>query len=145
MFRFLSIFRHYFVFSSQNLTDFQRLLVLRALRPDRLTVGLTDFVAGSIGPFYVEDMAVPLATSFEDATPVTPVFFILSPGVDPVAFVVQLGRKMGFTEEQDKVRLFLLFSFSFLKTVVQIKYSLWCGGFFLFFFFFFFVPASDIW
>eukprot|EP01061_Rhynchopus_euleeides_P000007 TRINITY_DN10009_c0_g1_i1.p1 TRINITY_DN10009_c0_g1~~TRINITY_DN10009_c0_g1_i1.p1 ORF type:complete len:865 (+),score=418.35 TRINITY_DN10009_c0_g1_i1:31-2595(+) len=86
----------------KNLTDFQRLLILRALRPDRLTVGLTDFVAGAIGSYYVEDMAVPLMVSFEDATPVTPVFFILSPGVDPVAFVVALGRKLGYTEDQDK-------------------------------------------
>eukprot|EP00754_Rhynchopus_humris_P020205 Rhum_TRINITY_DN14684_c0_g1::Rhum_TRINITY_DN14684_c0_g1_i4::g.107697::m.107697/K10408/DNAH; dynein heavy chain, axonemal len=87
----------------KNLTDFQRLLVLRALRPDRLTVGLTDFVAGSIGSYFVEDMAVPLNVSFEDATPVTPVFFILSPGVDPVAFVVALGKQFGFTEDQEKL------------------------------------------
>eukprot|EP01063_Lacrimia_lanifica_P013523 TRINITY_DN2016_c0_g3_i2.p1 TRINITY_DN2016_c0_g3~~TRINITY_DN2016_c0_g3_i2.p1 ORF type:complete len:4660 (+),score=2247.11 TRINITY_DN2016_c0_g3_i2:150-14129(+) len=86
----------------KNLTDFQRLLVLRALRPDRLTVGLTDFVSGAIGNYYVEDMAVPLPISYEDATPVTPVFFILSPGVDPVQFVVALGRKLGFTEEAEK-------------------------------------------
>ncbi|KAJ9459816.1 Dynein beta chain [Diplonema papillatum] len=87
----------------KNLTDFQRLLVLRALRPDRLTVGLTEFVSCSIGSFYVEDMAVPLAVSYEDSTPVTPVFFILSPGVDPVAFVVSLGKKLGFSEDQDKL------------------------------------------
>eukprot|EP01059_Diplonema_ambulator_P035162 TRINITY_DN8181_c0_g2_i3.p1 TRINITY_DN8181_c0_g2~~TRINITY_DN8181_c0_g2_i3.p1 ORF type:complete len:4166 (+),score=1836.14 TRINITY_DN8181_c0_g2_i3:116-12613(+) len=87
----------------KNLTDFQRLLVLRALRPDRLTVGLTDFVSSSIGSFYVEDMAVPLAVSYEDSGPVTPMFFILSPGVDPVQFVVALGKKLGFTEDQDKL------------------------------------------
>ena len=86
----------------KNLKDFQRLLVLRALRPDRLTVGLTNFVAASIGKFYVEDKAVSLSISFEDSGPATPIFFILSPGVDPVQFVVALGKDLGYTEDDDK-------------------------------------------
>ena len=109
------------IITSQNLTDFQRLLVLRALRPDRLTVGLTDFVAGSIGEFYVEDKAVSLSVSFEDSGPSTPVFFILSAGVDPVAFVVHLGKGMGFTEEQEKVcliYLFLLLAMNYINSFV---------------------------
>eukprot|EP01065_Artemidia_motanka_P030559 TRINITY_DN365_c0_g2_i2.p1 TRINITY_DN365_c0_g2~~TRINITY_DN365_c0_g2_i2.p1 ORF type:complete len:4684 (+),score=1932.48 TRINITY_DN365_c0_g2_i2:111-14162(+) len=84
------------------LSDFQKLLILRALRPDRLTVGLTNFVSSAMGSFYVEDKAVPVAVSFEDSGPVTPMFFILSPGVDPVGLVVALGKKLGFTEEQEK-------------------------------------------
>ena len=87
----------------KHLKDFQRLLILRALRPDRLTVGLTNFVAESIGKFFVEDKAVPLHVSFEDSGPATPVFFILSPGVDPVAFVYALGKEMGYTEEAEKL------------------------------------------
>ena len=87
----------------KHLKDFQRLLILRVLRPDRLTVGLTSFVADSIGKFYVEDKAVPLKVSFEDSGPATPIFFILSPGVDPVQFVYALGKELGFTEEAEKL------------------------------------------
>jgi len=86
----------------KNLDEFQKLLILRALRPDRLTVGLTNFVASSMGHFYVEDMAVLPAVSFEDSGPVTPMFFILSPGVDPVGLVVALGKKLGYTDDGGK-------------------------------------------
>ncbi|KAJ9460839.1 Dynein beta chain [Diplonema papillatum] len=87
----------------KNLTSFQKLLVLRALRPDRLTVGLTNFVSDAIGTYFVEDKAVPLGVSFEDSGPAIPVFFILSAGVDPVQFVVALGKQFGMTEEGQKL------------------------------------------
>ena len=37
------------------------------------------------------------AKSYEESGPETPVFFILSPGVDPLKDVEALGKKMGFT------------------------------------------------
>ena len=81
----------------KGLSNFQKLLVLRCLRPDRLTAALEDFVAASIGRFFVSDQAVSIDVSFKDSTTKTPLFFILSPGVDPVKAVEDLGRKHGFT------------------------------------------------
>ena len=86
----------------KNLTSFQRLLVLRCLRPDRITAALEGFVAEQIGKNFVSDQAVPLDISFEDSTPTTPIFFILSPGIDPVQPVETLGIKMGFREDDNK-------------------------------------------
>ena len=37
------------------------------------------------------------AKSYEESGPATPVFFILSPGVDPLKDVEALGKKLGFT------------------------------------------------
>jgi len=81
----------------KNLTPFQKLLVLRCLRPDRLTSALETFVSESIGKFFVSDQAVDISVSFKDSGPTTPLFFILSPGVDPVARVEALGKKLGYT------------------------------------------------
>eukprot|EP00796_Vickermania_ingenoplastis_P004195 gene4195-3033_t len=81
----------------KNLTDFERLLVLRCLRPDRLTASLEMFVADKIGKFFVSDQAVDISVSFLNSSPTTPLFFILSPGVDPIKSVEDLGRKLGFT------------------------------------------------
>lgn len=39
------------------------------------------------------------AKSFEEASPSTPIFFILSPGVNPLKDVEQLGKQLGFTED----------------------------------------------
>ncbi|CDI82336.1 Left-right dynein, related, partial [Eimeria acervulina] len=38
-----------------------------------------------------------LESSFEESTATTPIFFILSPGADPVKEVEALGRKLGYT------------------------------------------------
>ena len=48
-------------------------------------------------PKYVENRAVPFEKSYEESGPGTPVFFILSPGVDPLKDVEAVGKKLGKT------------------------------------------------
>lgn len=50
-----------------------------------------------LGTKYVENRAVEFAKSYEESGPETPVFFVLSPGVDPLKDVEALGKKIGFT------------------------------------------------
>lgn len=38
--------------------------------------------------------------SYEETSPSTPIFFILSPGVNPLKDVEQLGETLGFTSEK---------------------------------------------
>jgi dynein heavy chain len=64
--------------------EFDRLLLFRALRPDRLTAAMRKFVAGMIGPHYVASQPYDLERSFADASPGTPIIVFLSPGVDVV-------------------------------------------------------------
>lgn len=84
-------------------TPFLKLLVLRCLRPDRLTVAVTDFVRQVLpnGSLYCEcDSALNalqvMETSYLNSTPTTPLYFILSPGADVVASVDKLSLKYGF-------------------------------------------------
>ena len=50
-----------------------------------------------LGSKYVEKRTIPFEVSFQETGPGTPVFFMLSPGVDPLKDVEALGNKMGFT------------------------------------------------
>lgn len=52
-----------------------------------------------LGNKYVEGRALEFAKSFEESGPATPIFFILSPGVDPLKDVESLGKKLGFTTD----------------------------------------------
>nr|XP_003818154.3 dynein axonemal heavy chain 9 isoform X2 [Pan paniscus] len=81
----------------KNKTALQRLCMLRAMRPDRMTYALRDFVEEKLGSKYVVGRALDFATSFEESGPATPMFFILSPGVDPLKDVESQGRKLGYT------------------------------------------------
>lgn len=81
---------------------FQKLLVIRVLRPDRVTTALDNFVRKTLpaGDDYVDcdatsSAAQVLASSYADSTPTTPIYFILSPGANPVSDVENLARKQG--------------------------------------------------
>merc|ERR1719353_1760617 len=80
---------------------FQKLLVLRAMRPDRMTIALGDWVGKALpnGKQYVDcdaglSFGAILESAFEDSSNVTPIFFVLSPGADPVKEVEAMGKKL---------------------------------------------------
>uniref|UniRef100_A0AAR2IP24 Dynein heavy chain 9, axonemal n=1 Tax=Pygocentrus nattereri TaxID=42514 RepID=A0AAR2IP24_PYGNA len=81
----------------KNKTSLQRLCMMRALRPDRMTYAVRDFVEEKLGSKYVMGRSVDFAISFEESGAATPMFFILSPGVDPLKDVEKHGRKLGYT------------------------------------------------
>ncbi|GCB64021.1 hypothetical protein scyTo_0000226, partial [Scyliorhinus torazame] len=78
-------------------SSLQKLIMLRALRPDRMTYAVSNFVEEKLGPAYVDGLRIDFAKYFEESNPATPMFFILSPGVDPLKDVESLGKKLGFT------------------------------------------------
>ena len=75
-----------------NQEDSTSLVETHGTSPSASAFFSATYVSDAIGKFYVEDKAVPVAISFEDSSPTVPMFFILSPGVDPVGFVVALGK-----------------------------------------------------
>lgn len=79
----------------KNKSPLEKLCILRCLRPDRMTYAVRNFVATKMGPKYMDTSRIPLPRSFEEAGPATPIFFILSPGVDPVKEVEALGLTLG--------------------------------------------------
>ncbi|XP_012509385.1 PREDICTED: dynein heavy chain 9, axonemal [Propithecus coquereli] len=81
----------------KNKTALQRLCMMRAMRPDRMTYAMRNFVEEKLGSKYVVGRALDFASSFEESGPATPMFFILSPGVDPLKDVESQGKKLGYT------------------------------------------------
>lgn len=58
------------------------------------------FIEEKLGSKYVDNKTVEFEKSFEETSPSTPIFFILSPGVNPLKDLEDLGEKMGFTLEK---------------------------------------------
>ena len=79
----------------KDISLFHRLLLLRALRPDRLSGALTQFVIENLGEPYIEQPAFDMVTTYAEMSPFTPVFFVLFPGVDPTPDVERIGKKCG--------------------------------------------------
>ncbi|KAG8439501.1 hypothetical protein GDO86_005633 [Hymenochirus boettgeri] len=77
------------------LNSFQKLLVLRCIRPDKVIPAVQQFITEKMGSTYIETPTFDLHQSFLDSSPSTPLIFILSPGVDPLELL------MKFAEEQE--------------------------------------------
>ena len=67
----------------KRVVPFSKLLLVRAMRPDRVTAAVTTFIRETMGTRYIVQPPFDLETTFEDSSPLTPLFFVLFPGVDP--------------------------------------------------------------
>lgn len=79
----------------------QKLCMMRALRPDRMIYAVQKFIEEKLGTKYIETRTPVFAKTFEETDSNTHVFFILSPGVDPLKDVENLGKQMGFHSDND--------------------------------------------
>jgi dynein heavy chain len=70
---------------------FHRLLLLRAMRPDRLTGALIQYVTENLGLEYVEQPAFDVFSLYKESQADIPIFFVLFPGVDPTPDVEKIG------------------------------------------------------
>merc|ERR1711871_169274 len=84
-------------------TSFAMLLLLRALRPDRVMSALQGYVNDNMGKEFTAAGEPPfdMQKTYEEASCSTPIFFVLFPGVDPTPWVEALGVKFGITAEKD--------------------------------------------
>lgn len=57
------------------------------------------FVGEKFGKKYIELRASDFARIYEESSKSVPIFFILSPGVDPLKDVETLGKKLGYTSQ----------------------------------------------
>lgn len=69
---------------AERLSTFQRLVVLRCIRLDKLIPGIMDYVNAELGRSYTEPQPFAIEPTFADSTPTTPIIFVLSPGSDPM-------------------------------------------------------------
>ncbi|XP_043925694.1 dynein axonemal heavy chain 10 [Protopterus annectens] len=80
----------------ENLNSFQKLLLLRCFRVDRVYRAVTDYVTITMGEKYVQPPVISFEAIFEQSTPNSPVVFILSPGSDPASDLIKLAERSGF-------------------------------------------------
>ncbi|XP_025160705.1 dynein beta chain, ciliary-like [Harpegnathos saltator] len=81
----------------KNKTAFQRLCIMRCVRLDRMVYAVRCFVEEKLGEKFIQFRVQAFEKTYEDMCANTPIFFILSPGVDPLKDVEKLGKRLGFT------------------------------------------------
>lgn len=79
----------------KNIELFHRILLLRALRPDRLSGALVQYVTESLGEEFIEQPSFDPFVMYKETSTITPAFFVLYPGVDPTPDVERVGATLG--------------------------------------------------
>ncbi|XP_051173104.1 dynein axonemal heavy chain 7-like isoform X2 [Leptopilina boulardi] len=79
-----------------NLTKFQKLLILRCIRPDKVIPGIQDFVEAQMGTKFVDPPPFDLTASYADSNCCIPLIFVLTPGADPAQVLLKFADDQGF-------------------------------------------------
>lgn len=88
-----------------KLNMFQQMMVLRCLRPDKMTEAIQTYVSAVMGQRFIEPPPFDLAGAFAGATVLSPLIFVLSPGSDPMSALMAFAEEMRMAKKLQSISL----------------------------------------
>jgi dynein heavy chain len=67
-------------------------MLIKVLREEKLIYGIKDFVKSELGDKFIESPPFDLLAAFSDSVCTTPIIFVLSPGADPITYLLNLSK-----------------------------------------------------
>ena len=91
-----------------GVSEFHKMMLIKVMRPDRVTNALRAFVIKKMGQRFVDQPSFDMQTVYNETSSQTPIFFVLFPGVDPTPAVETQFAKLfcqGASEaEREKIK-----------------------------------------
>ena len=81
-----------------RLSQFQKLMLIKVMREEKLIYAVKKFVSAELGPQYIESPPFDLEGAATDSQNTMPIIFVLSPGADPIADLIALAKGRGMGE-----------------------------------------------
>ena len=78
----------------ENISSFQKLLLLRIFHLERVREGLRMFITENLGEEFVKPPTLNLGTVFRESDPLSPLIFIIMPGIDPQDEIISVAASM---------------------------------------------------
>ena len=88
-----------------SLSSFHKLLIIKALREEKIIYTITKFIKEVLGERFIKTPPVSMEELFAETTKRTPIIFILSQGADPMAMVQRLAKDKKCPEKIDAISL----------------------------------------
>lgn len=83
----------------KTVSQFQKIIIVRCMRADRLSLCLRKFVADALGEEFVEPSMLTLKDVVNEATAKMPLLFVTSAGVDPLNDLMRLADELGIADK----------------------------------------------
>ncbi|XP_073385492.1 uncharacterized protein [Physcomitrium patens] len=80
---------------NSSLSKFQKICLLRCIRPDKIVLAVSSYITEAIGKQFVEPLPLNLEACYKDSGSTVPLVFILSPGSDPMSALLKLAADNG--------------------------------------------------
>lgn len=81
------------------------MLLLKCLRPDKVTNAMQLYLAKYLGDEFVEPRTTELSAVYQESSPTTPIVFVLSTGTDPAAELYKFADKLKMSTKLHAISL----------------------------------------
>ncbi|VEN36858.1 unnamed protein product [Callosobruchus maculatus] len=89
----------------QVMDEFQKIVVLKCLRPDKVINAMQDFLSAKLGKEFIEPQSSDLSAMFKESGPAVPLIFVLSTGTDPAAELYKFADRMKMSKRMFSISL----------------------------------------
>ena len=80
-------------------------MLIKVLSNSKMIGGVKEFVKDNLGEHYIVSPPFDLEGSLNDSSNVTPIIFVLSPGADPIAYLIALAEAKGMKDKFKQISL----------------------------------------
>lgn len=89
----------------ERLSMFQRLIVLKIFREEKLLFACGNYVRDNLGQIFVDPQTTSLADVHRDTDNKTPIIFVLSVGADPTGLLIRFANEMKYGDRLNRISL----------------------------------------
>lgn len=89
----------------QKLDVFEKLLIVKIFRPEKVMLGVVNYVQHYLGKFYLEPPQVSMDKLYADSDVATPIIFVLSQGADPTSQITGFADKTKMSNRLQTISL----------------------------------------
>ena len=90
---------------NDSVNRFQKLILVKALREDKLQRSIAAFVSDEMGSKFAESPNASMEDIYKDLDNKTPCIFVLSSGADPTGMLLRFAKKSGYGDRLSIVSL----------------------------------------
>jgi len=90
---------------AEKLTRFQKMIILKIFRDEKILFACNNYVRDSLGQVYVDPQSTSLADVHEGTDNTTPIIFVLSVGADPTGLLMRFAADMKYSSRLNVISL----------------------------------------